>query len=428
MTRHPISTGFPPGLPGLALAMIATVAIAGEPGGGKEPLAGAAGEAAPAPAWKTSVNGYVAGELQWFPTAPLDPRQEDFAPSLVLEPEFKFTYESARLGVTFTPFGRLDFADDERTHADVREFSLLARFDHSDLLVGIGKVFWGATEAVHWVDVINQTDLIENTDGESKLGQPMVNYNMFGDYGRLSFFVLPGFRERTFPGPAGRLRIHPRVDGDQAVYESSSEEGHVDFAARWSKTFGDIDVGLSYFRGTTREPIYLIGSDGGETVLLPYYEIINQAGLDATWNIGDWLLKSEVMYRSGQGDEDFVRAAGGFEYTFHSVAGTHADVGVIGEFLYDSTGNSEINPFEHDIACGLRFAFNDLHDTTMLASAIIDVEDGSTVLSLEATRRLAGNWRIAAEARGFAGIPADDFPLNGYRMDSYVQLGLEYHF
>ncbi|MFM7182180.1 MAG: hypothetical protein ACKO2G_12045 [Verrucomicrobiales bacterium] len=401
------------------------IVLAGETSpGGKEPVA----EDPPPAAWETSFGGHAAAELRWFPSSPLDPRQEDFAPSLVLAPEWKFTNEDAKLTVTAAPFGRLDFLDDERTHADLREFNIMAKFDNSDLLVGVGKVFWGAMEAVHWVDVINQTDLIEDPDGEEKLGQPMINYNLYTDYGRFSFFALPGFRERTYPGPDGRLRLHPRIVADQAVYESGSEEWHIDFAARWSKTFGDLDVGLSYFHGTTREPIYLLGTDGDETVLQPLYEIVDQAGLDATYTTGDWLLKSEVMFRAGQGEEDFVRAAAGFEYTFHGIAGTRADLGVIGEFLYDSQGNNDINPFENDIVVGLRFAFNDLRDTTLLLSAITDPDDGSTFINLESSLRLGENWVVAAEARAFAGIPEDDFPLNGYRRDSYVQLGLEYHF
>ena len=35
-----------------------------------------------------------------------------------------------------------------------------------DLLIGVGKVFWGVTESRHLVDIVNQTDLVENPDQE----------------------------------------------------------------------------------------------------------------------------------------------------------------------------------------------------------------------------------------------------------------------
>jgi hypothetical protein len=38
------------------------------------------------------------------------------------------------------------------------------------------------------------------------------------------------------------------------------------------------------------------------------------------------------------------------------------------------------------------------------------------------------HWKLVSEARGFGWIPHDDFPLNGFRDDSYVQIGLERHF
>ena len=409
---------------GILLVIVAGLAPAQEP---EQTVQSSIADSASS-GWVTSYGGHVAAEARWFTTPALDSRQSDFAPSFVLAPQLKLANKEYGVAFNATPFGRFDFQDERRTHADLREFNLTARFDDSDILVGVGKVFWGATEFVHWVDVINQTDLIEDLDGKSKLGQPMVNYNYFSDFGQFSFFVLPGFRERTFAGPNGRLRMHPRIMANRAIYESAAGQEHVDFAMRWSKTFGDLDVGLSWFRGTTREPTYRLGKEGAEIVLLPYYELISQIGLDATWTIGDLLIKSEVMQRSGQGNESFYRAAGGFEYTFHAVAGTQTDVGVIGEFLYDSSGNNEINPFENDIAFGFRFGFNDIHDTTLLTTAITDPDDGATFFNLESTMRLSGHWLIAAKGRAFAGVPSNDFPLNGLRRDHYVQIGLEYHF
>jgi hypothetical protein len=116
------------------------------------------------------------------------------------------------------------------------------------------------------------------------------------------------------------------------------------------------------------------------------------------------------------------------EYTFYGVAGSGVDVGVIGELLYDSSGNNPINPFENDIAYGARIAFNDIRDSVLLVTAVTDLRDGSTFFNLEASMRFGEHWVATAQARAFAGVPRDDYPLNGYRRDHYAQFGLEYHF
>ncbi len=113
---------------------------------------------------------------------------------------------------------------------------------------GIGKVFWGVTEALHLVDIINQTDLVENPDGEQKLGQPLLKFSLERDWGILDFYALPGFRERTFPGEAGRLRTHPRVDTDLASYASDAKSGTWILPYAGPTTSGDWDIGTCPLR------------------------------------------------------------------------------------------------------------------------------------------------------------------------------------
>ena len=81
-----------------------------------------------------------------------------------------------------------------RTHADLREAYFLLFGEIGDgeweLRVGIDQVFWGVTESQHLVDIINQIDLVEHPNGETKLGQPMVNITYSSDWGIVEFFVF----------------------------------------------------------------------------------------------------------------------------------------------------------------------------------------------------------------------------------------------
>ena len=156
------------------------------------------------------------------------------------------------------------------------------------LRAGIGRVFWGVTESYHLVDVINQTDLVENVDREDKLGQPLVNLTFIRDWGALDLFVLPGFRERTYPGRNGRLRSEPFVDTNRATYESGAARDHVDFAVRWSHVIGDFDIGVAHFHGTSREPRLPLECANGipaivnscNPVLAPRYDVVYRTSLD----------------------------------------------------------------------------------------------------------------------------------------------------
>ena len=169
--------------------------------------------------------------------------------------------------------------DDERTHADVRELYWRRTFgDTFDLFVGVRKVFWGVTETFHLVDIVNQTDAVEDIDEEDKLGQPMVHFALQRNWGRMDLIALTGFRERTFPGVEGRPRTPLPVDTDVALYESAAGNRQIDGAIRYSHFIGNWDLGAYLFHGTSREPRFLPDLAGER--LVPIYDVIDQLGVD----------------------------------------------------------------------------------------------------------------------------------------------------
>ena len=196
-------------------------------------------------------SGYVSAEYRYFTEDALYPQQRDDNYSFALEPEFYLEWPEQSQSVTLKIFARHDQRDHQRSHIDLRELIWLMVSNDWELRVGVGKVFWGVTESQHLVDIINQSDAVENIDQEDKLGQPMINYNLIQDSGSLEFFVLPYFRERTFAGIDGRLRTQPYVDTDNPVYQSNNEEKHIDYAVRWRYSHNEWDLGLNHFIGTS---------------------------------------------------------------------------------------------------------------------------------------------------------------------------------
>ena len=184
--------------------------------------------------------------------------------------------------------------------------------------------------------------------------------SLIKDWGTLDFFVMPYFRERTFPGEDGRLRAGVVVDTNNPVYESSAERQHLDAAVRWSHYVGDWDFGLAHFSGTGRGPVLVPGlNDAGQLVLIPNYVQIDQTSLDLQATLGGWLWKLELISRE-ELDSRFTAFVGGFEYTVVGAFETAADIGLIMEYQFDDRGEDSPSPAQNDLAVGARFAFNDV--------------------------------------------------------------------
>ncbi len=342
--------------------------------------------------------------------------------SISAEIKFEKFWDRDRQSFTFVPFFRFDDNDNERTHFDIRELRWVGAFGDYEFRVGIDKVFWGVTEAVHLIDIINQTDLVEDFDQEDKLGQFMLSGAYLHDWGIFEAFVLPGFRPRTFGGALTRPANGFRISTDHEKYESGAKDRHVDYAARWSQTFDEWDVGVSHFFGTSREPRFRMELDSMGPVLTPYYDQIHQSSLDVQWTHEAWLLKFEGLRRSGQG-KTFYAAASGFEYTFFGMLDTAADLGIVAEYLFDNRHDSAPTPFENDVFIGGRWTANDVQDLNILAGVIFDLDSYGRIASVEASRRLGDSWKLSLDIRLFNNIPLKD-PLYPLRGDDHIQLRL----
>ncbi len=377
-------------------------------------------------ALKQDFSGNVGLEYRHFFSPPSDPRQQGDNLSVSVEPEYYSEWDNGNQSFTFTPFARLDQGDNKRSHVDIRELMWVKANDDWELHVGVGKVFWGVTEVVHLVDIINQTDLVEDFYLNARLGQPMINLVLIKDWGTLSMFVLPGFRDRTFPGVKGRPRTIPWVDTSQTVYQSPEGKHHVDYAARWSNTWGDWDVGVNYFKGTSRDPRFTLGTNKGEPVYIPNYDLISEYSTDIQATINAWLLKFEGYYRRGQGPA-YYAATGGFEYSFYGVLESNVDVGLVVEYMYDGRGKRAPTPFQNDYFIGTRLTLNDAQSSELLAGFIRDAGYDRYYFSLEASRRIGDNWKLSVDALSFAKTPVYD-PGYSFRNDNYLQLELQYYF
>jgi hypothetical protein len=211
------------------------------------------------------------------------------------------------------------------------------------LFAGAGKVFWGKTEAHHLVDI----------DTEDKLGQPMINLTLERDWGAVDLFFLPYFRERTHPNEDARLRgAFPVLEN--AVYASGASRWHPDFAMRWSYFTNSLDLTVSAFRGTSREPFLVPVTTQDGHALQAVHEIIDQVSIDTQWTAGATLWKLEALTRGGHGDR-FLAAVAGVEHTLFGIGPGPADLGLLVELMLDGRDETApFTPFDNDVFFGAR--------------------------------------------------------------------------
>jgi hypothetical protein len=360
--------------------------------------------------------------------------QAQFQPSVRSELEFS---ESSSVGdFSVVLFGRYDQEDAERTHVDIREALWTYVGDSWELKTGISKVFWGVTESRHLVDVINQSDSVENPDGEDKLGQAMIKFSTEQQWGTIDLFWLPYFREQTFTGKNGRLSALPLVvDQEAAQYQSSAKQWHSDFALRYSHYVGDFEFALSHFSGTSRDPVLLPNNDPLNPKLIPLYATIDQTGVEVQYLYDEWILKLEAISNSGLLGHRYTAAVFGFEYTQVGICETNADLGWILEYLYDDRRNqtpllkAAPHAFERDLFVGWRYAFNDADSSEVLAGVIYDPRTEEMFFSVEANKRLASDLKLNFEARAFQGAESfSGLKTHLLRDEDYVQLELVKYF
>jgi hypothetical protein len=343
--------------------------------------------------------------------------------SLAALGDFRWRNNVGNQRASIIPYLRWDASDTERNLLDFRELYWAWEGGSFELLIGANTEFWGVTESVHLVDIINQTDGASDIDGEDKLGQPMVNLVLQRDWGELGFYAMPYFRERTFAGREGRLRAPLPVDTNRLVYESSAGQNHIDFAIRYSHFIGNIDFGLSAFSGTSREPLLRAEGD----VLVPHYAQIDQFGIDVQYTGDAWLWKLESILRNGA-EDTFGAVVGGFEYTFYQVGDSATDLGIILEYQHDGRAATEPAVIsDNDIFAGARLALNDMQDTSMLAGVGVDVVTNEFFANVEAERRMGDNFVLELRARVFSGASPGDITYSLTR-DDYIQLQLSRFF
>ena len=124
-------------------------------------------------------------------------------------------------------------------------------------------------------------------------------------------------------------------------------------------------------------------------------------------------------------DNFHISQASGHAPTSIGISARRNELGLIGEYAFDSRGDKATSTFQNDVILGARLALNDEADTSLLVTSAVDHEHGVASFRLEGQTRIAEG--VVASLEGSFFVNADEDPLGAdLQDDSFVRLKLTY--
>jgi hypothetical protein len=179
-----------------------------------------------------------------------------------------------------------------------REAYLQSSFGNTSFRLGYQILPWGVSEGGAITDEVsprNSAEFFFVSLEESRVGQPMLTADHFGDTGQWTAFFVPRPGYNKYPDRGSEYDIPGAFDRN-APDDDWDNAGTWEFGARWKRTFGKSDISLMAAR--------LIDND-----YLVRQQRFRMYGLTANVAIDNLLLRAEVALK--QPRAFFARPVGG---------------------------------------------------------------------------------------------------------------------
>jgi len=340
--------------------------------------------------------GEITVEASWYPRTAQYAGQQDSFLHLEAQPEILVYGDNVEAQVQ----PRISGGTGGGGQVDFREAHVSGRAGQMDYLVGSTILFWGKVESYNPVDIVNALDYSRGVLRSEKRGAPMVRLSWPAGPGQIDLLAID-FVENIYPDRSLRERPSLLVNDNAAGFSGGAGRDDIATAARWSGYFGDIDLGVSWFRGTGHAPRLLPRANG---TLTPDYSRITQLGLDIQSLHGDTAIKAELIHRRGQYDRlgsanNYAAGVVGIEHNLYDLAESGRDLVLIAEYARDERRGRSHSGFQNDLVLGGRWLWNDVEDTEILTLLARDLDNAAQTLTITADRRLTDSLSFEATAR-----------------------------
>lgn len=376
--------------------------------------------AAPCGAAAQSLRGSVEGGVEIFPETPLFADQAD-APA---QPSLELRLQAAaslaeRIDFVFSARAETTPLAEDPGFADVGEGFIEYQHGRFAARAGVLDEPWGVLDANNPTNIFNQFDLVDDFDGDSRLGQPGATVSYLGDGFTLTLLAAPVARERRLAEGADRFR-----QTALPLRDAHFEGGHAGatLATRASVVRENLELTLTHFHGTSREPEFELDLGPSGPGLRPVYRRIDQLGAEGRYVLGEYVLRGEAIHRWGQAGRPFAGVGVGVERLFFGIFDGIKDLQLYAEAYYDDRPDSApVTAFESDVSLGGRLFFNNAGSTEVEARATVDLRSGGTLIEGELRHRGPKDlvWGIALTAPVNA---REDAALSTFRRDERVTL------
>lgn len=290
---------------------------------------------------------------------------------------------------------------------------------------GYNLVYWGVTEGINVVNIINQRDQIRDYFRKQGLGQLMLSASYFGDDINLEAYILPNFEELNFGSTTQPWGLGLPVDDSKSTFESSEGRNHIDYAARVSGMVDDLEYGIFYFDGTYREPLYYL--DESTEYLVPHYILGKTVGLDAQYLYGSNIYKLELAYFKPNSFKEYVSSTLGIEKVLESSLFDNGEGTIYLEYYYDSRRNDNSVAFQNDIFLAYKHSTYNAYDIEVKVGGIIDIEHTGVIGTLNITGKITKSLKSELELIYFNANDIQDALFYSKDFDQ-VKFNLHWHF
>lgn len=339
-----------------------------------------------------------------------------------------------------------DFDNSDRNRYEIEDLYLDYFTSHFEARAGFQIFSWKTVESVSQADFLNQTDLEGDFIDPEKLSELALRVRFIPTETDQVFelYYIPRIRATRFPVGENRFSFGLNVsnDSDDHLYQSDSGEWRPQFALGYQRSFFNylVDTRFFYFNGYNRFP----GLSPRSFVTLDFvqeYRPVHKAGMTFQSEVGAWLIKGETVYTAYQKDvmnqmQQLVRPKYlaytlGFEYTFYAPLVQNQDLGMILELIGDTDAGKDpaslegYRPFRSFGFAGLRYAFNNIGDRSILAGGLFDYREGDVLLSIEYEERIAEVFTLNVT---YTDLMAESSPLDQFGHADRLKMRLDYHF
>ncbi|WP_133408189.1 hypothetical protein [Parashewanella tropica] len=310
--------------------------------------------------------------------------------------------------------------DEERRYMDIRKANVYFHKGENKFGFGIDTFFWGASESINLVNVLNQSDISESIDGKVKLGQTFISVSNQFSNGEITFIYLPKFRAINFPQrPSYGLPI-----SNSNLFENNKKDGG--YAARALFYVEDYEFAFSYFKGTRRQPI-LIRSSMSPELLTPFYIQTENLLFDGVYLTENFTLKTEAKIGKELGD-GFTAASFGIEYPSYLFSDVIDEVIFIGEYIFDDRKITAETHAQNDIFVGTKFEFGDASQSSLRMLYSYDLDYRGQYAELSYQHRFLDYFRVKAKFVKVLTASSEERRLHALVGEEFVKFSLHYAF